>query len=141
MIAVGNFQVVKDDWRDSVEVSYYLEPEYAPYARMIFGNTPEMIEFFSRRLGVDFAWPKYSQIVVRDFVSGAMENTSAVVFYDRLHQDAREHLDESYENVISHELFHHWFGDLVTAESWANLALNESFATYGEYLWNEHKIR
>ncbi|HEY0896215.1 MAG TPA: M1 family aminopeptidase, partial [Sphingobacteriaceae bacterium] len=35
--------------------------------------------------------------------------------------------------------FHHWFGDLVTAESWSNLPLNESFATYGEYLWFEHK--
>ena len=38
-----------------------------------------------------------------------------------------------------YELFHHWFGDLVTAESWSNLTVNESFADYSEYLWNEYK--
>jgi aminopeptidase N len=42
-------------------------------------------------------------------------------------------------DVIAHELFHQWFGDLVTCESWSNLPLNESFATYGEYLWLEYK--
>jgi len=50
-----------------------------------------------------------------------------------------QYLDANYEDIIAHELFHHWFGDLVTAESWANLPLNEAFATYGEYLWFEHK--
>ncbi|MBS9766687.1 MAG: M1 family peptidase, partial [Flavobacteriaceae bacterium] len=45
----------------------------------------------------------------------------------------------SWESTIAHELFHHWFGDYVTAESWANIAVNEAFATYGEYLWFEHK--
>ena len=43
------------------------------------------------------------------------------------------------QTTISHELFHQWFGDLVTCESWSNLPLNESFATYGEYLWEEYK--
>lgn len=138
MMAVGEFSVIKDSWR-GIEVSYYVEKEYEPYARLIFGNTPEMIEFFSTKLGVKFAWPKYSQIVVRDFVSGAMENTSATVHSGVLQHDAREHLDETHEDIISHELFHHWFGDLVTCESWSNLPLNESFATYGEYLWIEHK--
>ncbi|HEX2900044.1 MAG TPA: M1 family aminopeptidase, partial [Bacteroidia bacterium] len=57
----------------------------------------------------------------------------------RLQHDARQHLDNSYEDIVSHELFHQWFGDLVTCESWANLSLNEGFATYGEYLWIEYK--
>lgn len=139
MIAVGEFKETKDYWRDSIEVNYYLEKEYHPYARLIFGNTPEMMECFSQRLGVDYPWEKFSQIVVRDFVSGAMENTSAVVHFDLVQHDAREHLDNTWEDIISHELFHHWFGDLVTCESWSNVPLNESFATYGEYLWNEYK--
>ena len=139
MIAVGKFAIVKDYWRDSVEVNYYVEPEYKPYAKQIFGNTPEMMEFFSKKLGVDYPWKKFSQVVVRDFVSGAMENTTAVVHGEFLQQDARGLLDETNEDVVSHELFHHWFGDLVTCESWANLPLNESFATYGEYLWREYK--
>lgn len=138
MIAVGDFTITRDKWRDK-EVNYYTEPAYAPTARLVFGNTPEMMEFFSLKLGIDYPWDKYSQIVVRDFVSGAMENTTATVFFDRMNMSEGQHLDENHEDIISHELFHHWFGDLVTAESWANLPLNESFATYGEYLWEEYK--
>ena len=138
MLAVGNFAITKDVWHDK-EVSYYTEPEFASTAKLVFGKTPEMIEFFSNKLGVEYPWDKYSQIVVRDFVSGAMENTTATVFFDKMNMTSGEYLDESHEDIISHELFHQWFGDLVTAESWANLPLNESFATYGEYLWNEFK--
>ena len=139
MMTVGDFEVVKDKWRD-IEVNYYVEKEYAPYTQEIFGLTPEMLEFFSTKLGVDYPWQKYSQVIVRDYVSGAMENTSAVIFGEFTHQTSRELIDGSAgEDVISHELFHHWFGDLVTCESWSNLPLNESFATYGEFLWREHK--
>ena len=100
-----------------------------------------MIDFYSKQLGVDYHWPKYSQIVVRDYVSGAMENTSATLHGDfMVYQTTREMIDgKKGDDVIAHELYHQWFGDLVTAESWSNLPLNESFATYGEYLWNEYK--
>src|SRR3546814_17894092 len=92
-----------------------------------------MMEFYSEVLGVAYPWSKYSQIVVRDFVSGAMENTTATVFFDQMNMTDREYLDQSHEDIIAHELFHHWFGDMVTCESWSNLPLNEAFATYGEY--------
>jgi aminopeptidase N len=138
MMAVSRFAVVKDKWRN-IEVNYYLEPEYEKYARKIFGNTPEMLEFYSKKLGVDYPWQKYSQVVVRDYVSGAMENTTATLHGEFFLQDDRSLLDGDNEETISHELFHHWFGDYVTCESFANLPLNESFATYGEYLWNEYK--
>lgn len=138
MMAVGDFAIVKDQWRDK-EVHYYVEPEFEPYAQLIFGNTPEMLEFFSKKLGVDYPWEKYHQVVARQFISGAMENTSATIHFDGLQHDAREHLDNTNEDYISHELFHQWFGDLVTCESWAHLTLNEAFATYGEYLWIERK--
>ncbi len=138
MMAIGEYSIVKDTWKGK-EVSYYVEPEFEKSARKIFSNTPEMIDFFSKSLGVDYAWPKYSQVVARDYVSGAMENTSATLHGSFLQRDERELIDETNEDVISHELFHQWFGDLVTCESWSNIPLNESFATYGEYLWNEHK--
>ena len=138
MMAIGNFSIIPDRWRD-VPVNYYLEAKYAPYAKQIFGNTPQMMEFFSQKLGFDYPWQKYSQVVVRDYVSGAMENTSATLHGEFIQRDSRELLDETYEDVISHELFHQWFGDLVTTESWSNIPLNESFATYGEYLWSEYK--
>lgn len=137
MMAVGNWALIKDNWRGK-PVNYLVEKKFEPYAKMIFGNTPAMMEFFSKYLGVDYPWDKYSQVVVRDFVSGAMENTSATVHMEQLQHTPREHADETYEDYISHELFHQWFGNLVTTESWSNITLNESFATYGEYLWREH---
>ncbi len=141
MMAVGEFKKVVDmPWRGK-EISYYVEKEYEQHAKAIFGDTKEMIEFYSNKLGVPYAWPKYAQIVARDYVSGAMENTSATLHGDfMVYQTTRETLDEKKGNdVIAHELFHQWFGDLVTCESWSNLSLNESFATYGEYLWEEYK--
>ncbi|WP_044211626.1 M1 family aminopeptidase [Flammeovirga sp. OC4] len=138
MMAVGDYAVVKDEWRGK-EVSYYVEPEYEKYARTIFGNTPEMLEFFSNKFQYEYPWDKYSQIIIRDFVSGAMENTSASTFMEAVQVDDREKLDQDWDFIVAHELFHHWFGDLVTTESWANLPLNESWANYSEYLWREYK--
>lgn len=140
MVAVGEYAVVRDRWRQ-IPVEYYVEPKYEPYARDIFPYTPEMLEFFSQKLGYPYPWPKYAQVVVRDFVSGAMENTTAVVFGDFVQKSRRSLIDQRQENerIVAHEMFHHWFGNLVTTESWANLTLNEGFANYAEYLWFEHK--
>ena len=138
-MGVGNFSIVKDTWNGK-DVNYYVEPEYESVAKDIFGNTPEMMTFFSKITGVPFVWDKYSQIVVRDYVSGAMENTTAVVHGEGAQQEKGQLIDNNkWEETIAHELFHHWFGDLVTTESWSNLTLNESFATYSVYLWYEYK--
>lgn len=141
MMAVGDFKIYKDKWRDK-EVSYYLEPKYAPYAKDIFGFTPEVMEFYSKILGVDYPWNKYAQIVVRDYVSGAMENTTATLHGAYVQGTKRELADRYYDkgrSTIVHELFHQWFGDYVTAESWSNITVNESFADFSETLWAEHK--
>lgn len=138
-MGVGDFAVINDSYNGK-EVSYYVEKEYASVARRIFGFTPEMMAFDSRILGVEFPWVKYAQMTGRDYVSGAMENTTATLHTDALQQDARQLADgNKYEDYIFHELFHQWFGDLVTAESWSNLTLNESFANFSEVLWFEYK--
>jgi aminopeptidase N len=137
-IGVGDYAVIKDTYKGK-EVSYYVEKEYAPVARRIFGATPAMMGYFSRITGVDYPWVKYAQMVARDYVSGAMENTTATLHGETAQQDARELTDGNrWEEVIAHELFHQWFGDLVTTESWSNLTVNESFATLGSQLWNEY---
>ena len=138
-MGVGDYAIIKDSYKGK-EVNYYVEKEYALVARRIFGLTPEMMGFFSAKLNVEYPWPKYDQITGRDYVSGAMENTTATLHTDVLQQNARQLADGNrYEDYISHELFHQWFGDLVTCESWSNLTVNESFADYSEYLWREYK--
>jgi aminopeptidase N len=141
MMAIGDFKVYKDKWRNK-EVNYYLEPKYFPYAKAVFGQTPEMMEFYSKALGVDFPWEKYSQVVVRDYPLGAMENSSATLLGDYVQKSPWELVDDpngTGGTTIAHELFHQWFGDLATCESWSNETLNESFAVFGEKYWNEKK--
>lgn len=138
-MGVGDYKIVKDSYKGK-EVSYYVEPEQAPYARGVFGLTPEMMKFFSDKLGIDYPWQKYSQIVGRDYVSGAMENTTATLHQESAYQNARQLTDgNSWETVVAHELFHQWFGDYVTAESWSNLTVNETMADYSQTLWMEYK--
>lgn len=138
-MGVGDYVIVKDHYK-KIPVDYYVEKEYAPVAKKIFGETPSMIEFYEKITGVPYAWPKYDQIVGREYVSGAMENTTATLHQDGAYQNARQLVDgNEWESTIAHELFHHWFGDLVTTESWSNITLNESFANYSEYLWDEHR--
>ena len=141
MMAIGEFAIVKDSWKrnngEIMDVHYYVSPEYKEHAMAIFGKTPKMLSYFSDLLGVEYPWSKYHQVVVQDYVSGAMENTTATIHGDFLHQTKREIIDGGNESIIAHELFHHWFGDLVTCESWSNLPLNESFANYSQFLWDE----
>tara|TARA_R110001632_G_scaffold81493_1_gene181509 strand:+ start:1293 stop:3749 length:2457 start_codon:yes stop_codon:yes gene_type:complete len=138
-MGIGEYEIIEDSYKN-IPVNYYVEKEYAALAKDIFGLTPEMIGFFADKLGVEYPWNKYSQIVARDYVSGAMENTTAVIHSEKANQMKGQLIDENrQENTIAHEIFHHWFGNLVTSESWSNLTLNESFANYSEYLWREYK--
>ena len=139
-LVVGEFEVVEDEDWNGKPVNYYVEEEYADYATSIYPYTREMLTFFSELTGVDYPWPKYSQVAVRDYVSGAMENTSAVIFGEFMHGTDRDLIDvDLNQKIVAHEMFHHWFGDYVTCESWSNLTLNEGFANYSEYLWMEEK--
>ncbi|WP_297336786.1 M1 family metallopeptidase [Algoriphagus sp.] len=137
-LAIGEFEKVSDRYKE-IPLGYYVEKGYGAGAKKVFEHTPEMIQYFEKLLEVEYPWQKYDQIVVRDFVSGAMENTTASIFMEELRLDEREAIDSEWDYIIAHELFHQWFGDYVTTESWANLTLNEAFANYSEFLWHEYK--
>ncbi len=137
-LAIGNFGKATASWND-IPLGYYVERGFEKGAAKVFQHTPEMMDFFSELTGVKYPWPKYDQVVVRDFVSGAMENTTVSIFMEELKLNEREAIDSEWDYIIAHELFHQWFGNYVTAESWSNLTLNEAFANYSEFLWNEHK--
>src|SRR5258708_21024168 len=88
-MGVGDYAIVKDSYKGK-EASYYVEKEYGPVARKIFGNTPEMIAFYSRITGVDYPWVKYAQIVGGDYVRVAMENTDCTLNVESAQQHARD---------------------------------------------------
>lgn len=138
VLVVGDFSVTKDSWKD-IPLYYYVNPAFESDAKEIFNHTPEMMEFFSEYTDVQFPWRKYAQVAVTEFVSGAMENTTASVFGDFVQKDKESLKLEHNDDIVAHELMHHWFGNYVTCESWANLTMNEGFANYAEYLWRENK--
>jgi aminopeptidase N len=129
--------------RGPVPLTVWTAPGSEEKAKRAFGVTPRMLEFYSKRFGYDFPWPKYDQVVLRNF-AGAMETATMVGFEEKHLQGSGDPApDDVYaswtvEDIISHELAHHWFGDLVTCRSLASIWLNESFATFAHLLWNEH---
>ncbi|HYO92636.1 MAG TPA: M1 family metallopeptidase, partial [Pyrinomonadaceae bacterium] len=136
-LAIGVFSII-DARCGKLPTPYYTYPGMEREARMLMGRTPAMIRYFAKLFGYEYPYPKYSQVVVEDFISGAMENTSATTHSDRFLHDKRTELDFDCHDVVAHELAHQWWGDLVTPKSWTHLWLKESFATYAEILWSEH---
>jgi aminopeptidase N len=102
------------------------------------GRTGQMVRFFEDLTGQQYPWGSYAQVFVTEFIFGGMENTGATTLTDSVLHDARAHIDYSAEPLISHELAHQWFGDLLTCRDWSHGWLNEGFATYSEVLWKEH---
>jgi aminopeptidase N len=135
----GEFSLIEDRWGD-VPVQYFVQPGREEDAKRAFGNTPAMMDFFSKATGVPYPYAKYAQVAVADFIYGGMENTSATTQTARTLHDERAHIDFSSDPLVSHELAHQWFGDLVTCRDWGHAWLNESFATYCEALWREHHL-
>jgi aminopeptidase N len=136
-IVIGEYEALDDDF-DGLPITYYVYKDRVREGRRLFDATPRMIEFFEEKFGYHYPYPKYAQILVDDFLFGAMENTSASTFTDRCLLDDPATIDLSYDDIVAHELAHQWWGDLVTCKDWSHIWLNESFATYSEYLWREH---
>ena len=121
----------------AVPVYYYVLPGREADGERAFGNTSRMIAAFEERIGTPYPYARYSQIAVTDFIFGGMENTSATTQTERTLHDERAHLDFSSDPLVSHELAHQWFGDLLTCRDWSQAWLNEGFATYFECVWRE----
>ena len=119
-------------------IDYFVEEKDVEDATRVFANTPAMVALFEKLFGMKYPWSKYSQVVVRDFVFGGMENTSATTMTENILFDRKASRDFTSDPLISHELAHQWFGDLLTCRDWAHGWLNEGFATYLEMLWDEH---
>ncbi|MBN9386986.1 MAG: HEAT repeat domain-containing protein [Chloroflexi bacterium] len=138
-LAAGPFSEVADKWED-IPVPYYVLPGHEEEARISLGRTPDMVEFFSKNIGVRYPYEKYATVCVQDFIFGGMENTSATTLTDTTLHDSRADQDFSSQPLAAHELAHQWFGDLLTCRDWSNGWLNEGFATYFEALWTEHSL-
>jgi aminopeptidase N len=137
-VVAGELDEVKDSWR-GIPVNYFAPKGRGDRLSINYGRTPAMMELFSKKFGVDYPWEKYDQAMVDDFVAGGMENSSATTNTAESLTNPKlvpEYLTNQ-DDLISHELTHQWFGDLVTCKAWSDIWLNEGFATFGETMWQE----
>ena len=137
-VVAGEFDEVKQTWH-GLPVTYYAPKGRGDRLLPNYERTPEMMELFSKKLGVNYPWEKYAQVMVDDFVAGGMENSSATTNNSSSLRNKKllaEYPGDE-DPLISHELAHQWFGDLVTCSDWGNVWLNEGFATFFEMVWSE----
>jgi aminopeptidase N len=138
-LAVSDFAEIRDEWNGK-PVTYYVEKGREADAKRSMGKTPRMMEFLSEKYGYVYAYPKYAQVCVDDFIFGGMENTSTTLLTDRCLLDAKAALDNrNTESLVVHELAHQWFGDLVVIKHWSHAWVKEGMASYSEVMWTEHE--
>src|SRR6185369_8387904 len=136
-VVVGEFARVADAWQ-GVPIEYYVPPGREADARAALGRTPEMMGYFSELTGLPYPFARYAQSFVYDFPWGGMENITATTETERTLHTADQDADFPSDDLVSHELAHQWFGDLISCRSWDQTWLSEGFADYFAALWDGH---
>jgi len=135
-LAAAPYVVIRDSYK-TLPINYWVYPQDEAKALPTYGKTPKMMEFFNTIFGYDYPWQKYDQISVPS--GGGAESTSATAMTHRIMVDEKGEPDFTAIGIVSHELAHQWWGDLITLRSWAHTWLNESFGTYSDYLYHRYE--
>jgi aminopeptidase N len=133
---IGKYVRVSDNYKD-IPLGFYTYQGREETARKAFGNTKDMIAVYEKLTGVPFPYNKYDQTIVARFQFGGMENITATTMADTEISMADYGMSGIVTDLVSHELAHSWFGDMVTCKNWAELWLNEGWATYMEAAYRE----
>jgi aminopeptidase N len=134
---IGKYAKVADKYRE-IPLGVFVYRGSESIVPLAFGKTKDMLRFYEEVTKIDFPFNKYDQTIVAGFAFGGMENVTATTMADTEIFAARHPLFVAgVEDLVSHELAHSWFGNMVTCRNWAELWLNEGFATFMEAAFRE----
>ncbi len=136
VMVAGPFEVIQD-YHGDIPIAYWVYPKDVPHAMRSFGRTSEIMAFLEDEYGVPFPWPKMDQITIPGIGGGAESTTATILGHNTIH-DAKADKDYPSHWLVAHEAAHQWWGDYITMGNWHHAWLNESFGTYGEYLYSAH---
>lgn len=130
MLAIGDYGVKKSVSPAGTPMQFWHYPEHPERIEPTARYSEQIIDFLSNETGIKYPWITYSQVMIQDFMFGAMENTSATTFGDFFWVDKRSFQERNYITVNAHEATHQWFGDYITGRHDGEQWLQESFATF-----------
>ena len=136
VMVAGPFEVVQD-YHGDIPMSYWVYPQDKENAHRSFHRTPEIMRFFEKEYGTPYPWPKMDQITIPG-IGGGAESTTATILGEKTIHDEKAEKDYPSHWLVAHEAAHQWWGDYITMGNWHHAWLNESFATYGEYLYSSY---
>jgi len=133
---VGEYEEIKEEY-EGIPVIHYVPKDRIIDAKESYKETINILKFFSEKLDFKYPFDKYANVSVDDFIFGGMENVTATTLTSASILDEIARIDMTSTHLLAHEIAHSWFGDLITCKDWANIWLNEGFATYFDCLYTE----
>src|SRR3989344_1018107 len=139
-LGIGNFEFIEDNYKE-VELRIITTPGKTKDAKFALEYTKKYLKYFENYSEIKYPLEKLDLLAIPDFGAGAMENWRAITFRELLllvNEKTSENIKKRVAEVIAHELWHQWSGNLVTMNWWNDLWLNESFANYMAYKAVDH---